>query len=116
MGAVRERAPHARIILVDYLTVVTEHTPTGDERDLQRQELQVFLRLQEALAQAYRMAANLSGAELLAMSAISADHGLGSDDPWVLGFQPDMAATAGSFHPNEAGMEATADRLNRTAE
>lgn len=111
VDAVRQRAPHARIVLVDYLTVVTEHTPTGESATFSAEELQVFLRLQEALAQAYRIAADRSGAELLAMSAISADHALGSADPWVIGFRPDMATAAGSFHPNEVGMKAIADRL-----
>jgi lysophospholipase L1-like esterase len=111
--AVRERAQHARVVLVDYLTVVTEQTPTGDRGVFTDQDVAVFLRTQRALAQAYRIAAELSGAELLAASAISADHGLGSDDPWVFGFQPVMAKTAGSFHPNEAGMKAVADELSR---
>ena len=111
VAAVRERAAHARILLVDYLTVVTHQTPTGANATFDAEELDVFLRLQQALAQAYETAAHESGAELLAMSAISADHALGSDDPWIIGFQPDMATTAGSFHPNEAGMQAIADHL-----
>ncbi len=110
VDAVRERAAHARVVLVDYLTVVTEHTPTGETAIFGPEELQVFLRLQAALARAYRIAADRSGAELLTVSAISADHGLGSDVPWVFGFQPDMATTAGSFHPNEAGMKAIAEQ------
>lgn len=36
---------------------------------------------QAALAQAYRIAADRSGAELLAASTVSIDHGLGSDEP-----------------------------------
>lgn len=116
VDAVRRRAPQARVILVDYLTVVTEHTPAGDRAIFDAAQLQVFLRLQAALAQAYRTAADRSGAELLAVSTVSADHGLGSDDPWVIGFRADMATTAGSFHPNEAGMAAIADRLRRLVE
>ena len=103
----------ARVVLVDYLTVVTEHTPTGDGGVFTDEELALFLRTQAALAQAYRIAADRSGAELLAASTISTDHGLGSDEPWVFGFQPVMAKTAGSFHPNEAGMRAIADELSR---
>jgi hypothetical protein len=65
------------------------------------------------LGQAYRLAADWSGAELLAVSRTSSDHGLGSEDPWVFGFQSVMATTAGSFHPKEAGMRAIADELSR---
>ena len=111
--AAQERAPRARVVLVDYLTVVTERTPTGTSAVFTEQELAVFLRTQAALVQAYRIAADRSGAELLAASSISLDHGLGADDPWVFGFQPVMAKTAGSFHPNEEGMRAVADELSR---
>jgi lysophospholipase L1-like esterase len=113
VAAAQERATRARVVLVDYLTVVTEHTPTGTSTGFTDQELALFLRTQAALAQAYRIAADRSGAEVLAASTISTDHGLGSDEPWVFGFQPVMAKTAGSFHPNEAGMRAIADELGR---
>ena len=113
VAAVRERAHQARVALIDYLTVVTEQTPTGNGGVFTDEELPILLRTQAALGQAYRIAADLSGAELLAVSTISTDHGLGSDDPWVFGFQPVMATTAGSFHPNEAGMQAIADEMSR---
>ena len=114
VAAVRERAQRARVVLVDYLTVVTEQTPTGDSGVFNDDELPIFLRTQRALRQAYRIAADRSGADLLAVSMTSIEHGLGSDDPWVFGFQPVMAKTAGSFHPNEAGMRAIAAELSRT--
>jgi lysophospholipase L1-like esterase len=113
VAAVRERAQHARVVLVDYLTVVTEQTPAGDDDVFTADELRIFIGTQAALNQAYRIAADRSGAELLAASTTSTDHGLGSVDPWVFGFQPVMAKTAGSFHPNEAGMRAIADQLAR---
>ncbi len=111
VAAVRDRTHQARVVLVDYLTVLTEQTPTGTGGVFTDEELPIFLRTQAALGQAYRIAADRSGAELLAVSATSTGHGLGSDDPWVFGFQPVMAKTAGSFHPNEAGMRAIADEL-----
>jgi lysophospholipase L1-like esterase len=113
VSAVRERAPQARVVLVDYLTVVTERTNTGDDGVFTEEELPLFLRTQTGLRQAYRIVADRSGAELLAVSTTSIEHGLGSDDPWVFGFQSVMAKTAGSFHPNEAGMCAIADELSR---
>ena len=113
VAAVRVRARQARVILVDYLTVVTEQTPTGGGEVFTDDELALFLRTQEALGQAYRLAADWSGAELLAVSRTSSDHGLGSEDPWVFGFRSVMATTAGSFHPNEAGMRAITDELSR---
>lgn len=113
VAATKERAQQARVILVDYLTVVTEQTPTGEGEVFTDEELVTFLRTQAALQHAYDIAADRSGAELLAVSAISVNHGLGSMDPWVFGFQPVMARTAGSFHPNDAGMRAIADQLTQ---
>lgn len=113
VSAARERCSPGRVVLVDYLTVVSEQTPTGDGEVFTDEELALFLRTQAALAKAYRIAADRSGAELVAVSLTSIDHGLGSDDPWVFGFQPVMAKTAGSFHPNEAGMRAIAYELSR---
>lgn len=111
--AVRARAHHPRVVLVDYLTVVTEQTPTGQGEVFTDAELRTFLHTQAALGQAYRIAADRSGAELLTASTISSTHGLGSVEPWVFDFQPVMAKTAGSFHPKEAGMRAVADALGR---
>lgn len=113
VSAVRARAPHARVVLVDYLTVVSERTPTGDGAVFTDAELRTFLHTQSSLGQAYRIAADRSGAELLTASTISSTHGLGSVEPWVFDFQPVMAKTAGSFHPNQAGMRAVADELVR---
>ncbi len=113
VAAAQRRAHRARVVLVDYLTVVSEHTPTGEGEVFTEAELDLFLRTQAGLANAYRIAADRSGAELVAVSTTSTDHGLGSDDPWVFGFQPVMAKTGGSFHPNEAGMRAIADELSR---
>jgi hypothetical protein len=44
---------------------------------------------------------------------LSEGHALGSTDPWVQPFHRDMSRTAGSFHPNECGMAAIAEELER---
>jgi lysophospholipase L1-like esterase len=111
VSAVRQAASGARIILVDYLTVVTEHTPTGSGEPFTAEELFDLLRVQECLAEAYRMAAARAGVELLAVSDMSRDHGIGSTQPWVFGFRSDVEKTMASFHPNRDGMQAVAERL-----
>lgn len=111
VAAVRQHSTSARIILVDYLTVVTERTPTRYGEPFTAQELSALLRVQESLADAYRIAASHSGAELLAVSAMSNDHGVGSIRPWVFGFQSEFETTMASFHPNSQGMQAVADML-----
>jgi lysophospholipase L1-like esterase len=105
------KAPAARILLVDYLTVLDRGsgpaTPFTDE------ELGQFLFIQSAIGQVFADAASRTGAELIPASSLSAGHALGSPDPWVQPFHRGMEQTAGSFHPNEAGMTAIAAELER---
>jgi lysophospholipase L1-like esterase len=62
-------------------------------------------RLDEAIATAARN----TSADLVQASALSADHALGSSDPWVTGFRPSMRPMP--FHPNAEGMRAVAGAL-----
>jgi hypothetical protein len=113
VAAVRQRTTKSRVVLVDYLTVVTERTPTGSGAPFFDEELSALLHVQTSLAEAYRIAAHHSGAELLALSALSDEHGVESLSPWVFGFQTDLETTMASFHPNRNGMLAVADELLR---
>jgi lysophospholipase L1-like esterase len=113
VDAARTRAPRARIVLVDYLTVLGPR-PRPSVIDFADHELAAFRALQDALEQAYRHAATRSGAHLVAASEHSRDHGLGSAEPWVNDFVPDPRRTAGSFHPTVAGMAAVADLVVAT--
>lgn len=108
--AARERAPHARIVLVDYLTVIDER-PLPPQWPFSPEDTRTFRRIQEAIARGYAFAAERSGGDLLRASALSVGHGLGSADPWVFDFQPSIEATGSSFHPNLVGMSAIADAL-----
>lgn len=110
---VRHRAKRARIILVDYLTVIDRDAHTSTFSPSERAS---FLRIQEALGVGYDLAAARSGAELLKVSELSVGHGLGSVEPWVFDFQPEFERTASSFHPNELGMSAIADALAQRLE
>lgn len=110
VDAVRSRAPGARVVLVDYLTVLDD-TSRSSLVDFAADELTAFRSLQGALESAFLAAAARTGAELVAASAHSRGHGLGSVEPWINDFVPDARRTAGSFHPNAAGMVAVADLL-----
>lgn len=108
VGAVRNRAPKARVLLVDYLTVFdADAVPAGVT--FTQAELAVFRRRQQVLVDAHEVAARTTGVELVAVSEHSQGHGLGSTEPWVNDFIPEARRTAGSFHPNAAGMQAVAD-------
>ncbi len=112
VDAIRSRAQRARIVLVDYLTVLDPDSRSGmvAYRD---EELSAFRGLQAALADGIAGAAERSGADLLAVSELSRGHGVGSAEPWVCDFIAEPRRTAGSFHPNPAGMRAVADALVR---
>jgi lysophospholipase L1-like esterase len=111
VDVVRERAPRARVVLVDYLTVVppasTPAFPMSEEhRDL-------CAGIGRRLEQATAAAARDTGADLVAASAVSRDHAVGSVDPWVTGweFGDLLAGGLAPYHPNAAGMRAVADAL-----
>lgn len=108
---VRMRAPAARIVLVDYLTIVGPETAPTDDVPFEDADLDAFRRIQSGLERAFVSAAEASGAELVAVSAASRDHALGSPEPWVSGFIRAASATGGSFHPNADGMAAVAALL-----
>jgi len=112
VAAVRARAPRARIVLVDYLTVLDPPSRSA-EVDFTTDELAAFRSLQDALIDSHVLAADRSGAELVPVSERSRGHGLGSAEPWVFDFIPEPRRTLGSFHPTAAGMRAVADILVR---
>lgn len=110
VAQVRVRAPRARVVLVDYLTVLDPGSRSAVV-DFADAELVAFRARQDGLEQAFRVAAARSGAHLVRASEHSRGHGLGSRQPWVADFVPDARRTAGSFHPTAAGMAAVADLL-----
>jgi lysophospholipase L1-like esterase len=107
----RVKAPGARVLLVDYLTVLDEHS--ADATPFSTDELDLFLRIQRAIGQVFSDAAARTGADLVLASELSVDHALGSAEPWVQPFHQVMERTGGSFHPNKAGMTAIAAELER---
>ena len=107
---VRRRATAARVVLVDYLTVLTRGS-TGLERWFTPEELDGLCTIQDGLVQAYARASEKTGADWFRASALSSRHAVGSNSPWVLGLQEDPRRLGASFHPNAAGMRAIADAL-----
>jgi lysophospholipase L1-like esterase len=106
---IRERAPSARVVLVDYLTLVGPDARWSFELPLSRGQMTHLRRVGTALEGAFAAAADISGADLVKASDASSDHGIGSPEPWVVGLKP--RAAAAPFHPNAAGMQAVADLI-----
>jgi lysophospholipase L1-like esterase len=107
--AVRDRAPGARVLLVDYLTILPEDGGCADlpmTDDDRRLCAGIGRRLEAATAEAAR----LSGAGLVEVSRISRDHTVCDPEPWVTGweFGDLVAGGVAPYHPNAAGMRAAA--------
>jgi len=111
---VRERSPNARILLVDYLTLVGPSTRPRLDVPLNEEQLPSVAMMADGLADAFAKAAAAGGADLIAASAASRDHAIGSPDPWTTGFTLRPPGVLGGFvpyHPNAAGMRAVADLI-----
>jgi lysophospholipase L1-like esterase len=109
--ATRTRTPEARVVLVDYLTLVGDDTKPGAATPFAEADIAAFRTVGDRLADAFSTAARRSGADLVQASALSASHALGSAQPWVTGFGTSMKLAP--FHPNATGMQAIADAVHR---
>ncbi|MGV3511686.1 MAG: SGNH/GDSL hydrolase family protein [Novosphingobium sp.] len=106
---VRERAPQARIVFVDYITVLP---PKGACAAVPISEMRMKQSRDAAkrLAKLTAKVAREEGAELLRFSSLSKKHAPCSAEPWSNG----MTAPQGDgipVHPNRAGHAAAAQAL-----
>lgn len=112
--AARHRAPGARVVLVDYLTLLGEDTEPGRDVPFDRATVEQIRAIGVEVALAFETAATSTGADLVRASTLSVSHGVGAADPWVNSLVPRPSALASSFHPNAAGMRAVADAVLAT--
>lgn len=112
---IRARAGEARILLVDYLTIVGPSNRATDALPLLAEEATYFSDLALRMQEATKTAARESGAELVEASVASRDHHVCSSEPWVFGFEFGdlLSGGAKAFHPNTRGMAAVADLVAR---
>lgn len=102
--AARGKAPEARVLLVDYVTVLGPGTVPGRDVPFDAPTLDALRRLGDQVTEVFSSAAARSGAELVRVSDRSRDHALGSADPWACGLPPRLRDRKTAFHPNAAGM------------
>ena len=109
LAAVRERAPRAQIVCVDYLTVL----PPAFREDLPFREPD-YLRLAALAADlnaAIADAAAVPDVELVRASEHSTQHHAWSEDPWTSGWTPPWTRGGAAFHPTSSGMAAVAELI-----
>jgi lysophospholipase L1-like esterase len=108
-AAVRRRAPRARVVFVDYLTLLPpDGVPAAPlsaaDADLGRH---VGARLEELTA----AAAQATGCKLVRAGQASRAHHGWSADPWAVGAGWPLPWRPAPFHPNATGMRVVADLI-----
>lgn len=113
--AVRRRAPRARVMFVDYLTLLPPSGVAAGPLSAEHADLGRFVA--ERLEGATAAAARATGCELVCAAHASRGHHPWSADPWTVGAGWPLPWGPAPFHPNAAGMRAVADlivkRINR---
>ncbi|MDR3737427.1 MAG: SGNH/GDSL hydrolase family protein [Terracidiphilus sp.] len=111
---IHERAPQARVVFIDYITIVPATGSCPDRLPLTPEQAD------QARATAHRLAAltaevaQSTGALVLKASELSADHDVCAIDPWASPIHPQSGAPQAIFapyHPNAQAMRAIAEGL-----
>jgi lysophospholipase L1-like esterase len=113
-AAVRRRAPRARAVFVDYLTLLPPAGTPAAPLSAAHVDLGRYVggRLEKLTA----AAAQATGCELVRAGQASRDHHGWSKDPWTVGAGWPLPWRPAPFHPNAAGMRAVADLIVRPAD
>ena len=110
---VRRRARDARLIFVDYLTLLPEHGGCADAAASAEQAVR-SRRVAQRLAAVTARVARQERAEVLRASRLSREHDLCDPEPWVSGYpRPGGNRIAAPYHPTLPGMTAIAEALDR---
>jgi len=106
-GALRERAPRARIVFVDYLTVLP---PAGESAPpLSDFDADLGRHVAATLERLTAEAAATTGCEVVQAAAASVDHHAWSGQPWTTRSGLPLPCRPAPLHPNAAGMRAVAE-------
>ncbi len=101
VSAVRVHSPGARVVLVDYLTVLPPHGVEVPEAPLTPDEQEFLWHVAHTLEDVTAAVAREHGALLVQASHASREHHAGSPEPWVAGFFPGLNVPP--YHPDAAG-------------
>jgi lysophospholipase L1-like esterase len=108
---VRDRAPQARVIFVQYVTLLPDKP--CDLTVISQADLRSARRIAGRLAKVTRQAADAANAEVLTMDRKSRQHAPCAATPWSFGMSPSHDKAKGTpWHPNAAGHAASADQLS----
>jgi lysophospholipase L1-like esterase len=106
---VRELAPRARVLFVEYLTLLP---PPGEKSPpLKREHADLARHLADRLTELTADAAAATGCEVVRVAEASRDHHAWSADPWTTGATLPLPGRPLPYHPNPAGMRAVASMI-----
>lgn len=104
---VRARAPRARVMFVDYLTLLP---PPGDPAPpMSADHAAAGRRIGATLERLTADAAEVTGCELVRAAEVSRAHHPWSADPWTSRYGVPWPGRVAPLHPNATGMRAVAD-------
>lgn len=116
LDELHSRAPSAKILVVEYLTLIGPHTTT-DHLPISKEKLKFYSDLAESLNRATVDAVQprRDWCTLVPLAAQSRDHCVGSKEPWLNGFswRTFITKRAGVLHPTQEGMEAAAKLIQQ---
>lgn len=109
-AAVRERSPRARLVFIQYVTLLSAQP--CDRETISPADAAVASRIADRLAKITAQAARASDVEVLASDTLSRIHTPCSPIPWSNGLFPGYTMAEGApWHPNAAGHAAIAEEL-----
>ncbi len=108
---VHRRSPTARLVFVDYLSVLPAMGTCGNA-PMKLDKARSIRAVAQRLARLTERVAAETKADVIQASTLSAHHSACSRDPWVTGFPTERSAPGFvPYHPNKSGMTAIADVL-----
>ncbi|WP_435770704.1 SGNH/GDSL hydrolase family protein [Nocardioides sp. SYSU DS0651] len=110
VGAILDRAPRARVVVVGYPQLVPA-SGTCPELPVAEADYPFVREVNERLAAALEEGAAEAGAEYVDMWSLSKGHDICAEEPWVAGLRPVRGAAP--FHPYAEHQVAVADALER---
>jgi hypothetical protein len=113
-----QRSPNAKVIFVDYVTVLPATGSCPDKLPLSEAELERARAVSSRLVALTEKMAKETGSGLVKASELTEGHDVCSTDPWVFGLQfPESPSIYGpvGYHPNAEAMHAIAARLDQLA-
>lgn len=114
-AAVKDRAPEARLVFVQYVTLIAEESCAA--APLLPEDAAALRETGARLAAVTAQAARIAGADIISAEELSRGHTPCDAQPWSRAFSNEFDFSKGApWHPNAAGHAAIADALRAMLE